>query len=103
MAKEAKAPPGTVTISGSPKPGQWVRWVNATTIEGVDQGPEQGPPGPTGPQGPQGPVGPMGPPGPEGPTGPEGPMGPQGPPGSSSGVTDRVALEDGSGYLLLEG
>jgi hypothetical protein len=100
MAKEPKAPPGTITIVGNPRPGQWVQWVTPTSIRGVDVGPEQGPIGPQGPEGPQGPAGPQGP---EGPMGPQGQEGPQGPPGE--GVTPsggRLALEGGNGYLLLE-
>lgn len=104
---EKKAPPGTVTVVGTPRPGQWARFIDATTIEGVDAGPQQGPAGPAGPQGaagPTGPQGPMGPPGPQGPMGPEGPMGPQGPPGESAlpQERERIRLEDDSGYLLLE-
>lgn len=108
MGKAPKAPPGTLTVQGTPRPGQYAKFINPTTVIGVDPGPEAGPPGPLGPQGPEGPMGPPGPQGPAGPEGPEGPMGPegpQGPPGSGEPPvptqTGRVALE-GGGYLLLE-
>ena len=107
---DEKAPPGTVTVQGTPRPGQYAKWINATTLIGVDAGPEAGPPGPLGPEGPIGPQGAQGPPGPQGPQGPigpQGPEGPQGPPGDSTSTppadSGRVQLEgEGSGYLLLE-